>query len=102
MLYKSTARVSDGPLLIVHNDRAHLGERRLARIRDHRERRDDLLLNIPLRLLRRIRRGRVEQLQQPLDDRVQVGDERVALDALAEVDQRRRGVCVYSAAGSGQ
>ena len=81
---------------------AYLRKCRLTRIRNHRQRRDDLLLDIPLGLLRRIRRGRVEQLQQPLDDRVQVGDERVALDALAEVDQRRGGVCVYSAAGSGQ
>ena len=80
-------------------DAPHLREGGFARVCDHRERRDDLLLNIPLRLLRRIRRGRVEQLQQPLDDRVQVGDERVALDALAEVDERRGGVCMDAAKG---
>ena len=99
MLYQSTARVSDGPLLIVHNDRAHLGECRLARIRDHRERRDDLLLDIPLRLLRRVRRGGIEELEKSLDDGVEVRDERLALDSLAKVDERRGGVCMDAARG---
>ena len=73
-----------------------LGKRRLARVGDHGERCDDLLLDVPLRLLGRVRRGRVEQLQQPLDDLVEVRDQRLALDALAEVDERRGRVRVYS------
>ena len=36
----------------------------------------------------------VWQLEQPLDDRVKVGHERVVLDAFAEVDQGCGGVYV--------
>lgn len=74
----------------------HLRKRRLAHIRDHREGRDRLLLHIapqpavPLAVLR------LEQLQQARDDRVEVRDQRVPLDALAEVDERRGGVGVYA------
>lgn len=75
-----------------------LGERRLRRIGDHCERRDDLLLDVSFWL----RRGRVEELKQALDDRVQIRDERVAVNAFAEVDQRRGGVRVDAASQSSQ
>lgn len=50
----------------------HLRERRLTRIGNHRERRDNLLLDISLWRLHTVGCCRVEQTKQALDDRVQV------------------------------
>ena len=48
-----------------------------------------MFLDIPLRLFRSVARGGVEELKQPFDDGVEVRNERVALDAFTEVDERR-------------
>jgi hypothetical protein len=41
--------------------------------------------------------GRMQKLQKPLDDRIQVWHKRVVFDTLAEVDQCCGGVSVNSA-----
>jgi hypothetical protein len=71
----------------------HLRECRLARICNHRERRDGLLLYVALC---GAAIGRIEQDKEALDDRIEVRNKRFLLDALTEVDQRRCRVRVYS------
>ena len=74
----------------------YLGERRLTGIRDHRKRRNYLLLDVPLRSLRSVRRSRVEELEKTLDNRVKVRDERFPFNSLAEVDECRCCMCMDS------
>lgn len=64
----------------------YLGERCLADVRNHRQCRDHLLLDISLRRLP-YRTG-VEELEQPVDDGVKVRYKRIVLSAFAEIDDR--------------
>ena len=50
--------------------RTNLSKRRFASIGDHGERCDSLLLNISFRRFARL--SRIEQLEQPLNDRIKV------------------------------
>ena len=63
---------------------------------DHRERRHGLLLNVPLHS--GLISAGVEELEESLDDWVEVWEERLPLNAFAEVDQCRCGVGVNSKA----
>jgi hypothetical protein len=59
----------------------HVSKCVLADIRDHRERRNSLFLDPAFA-------GRLEHGEETLDDRVEVGQEDLAFDTLAHVDER--------------
>ena len=63
----------------------HLGKRHLAGIGNHRERCDGLLLDVALRLRGAVTCG-IEKLEKALYYGVEVGQERIALNTLTEVD----------------
>lgn len=72
----------------------HLCERHLARVGNHRERRDCLLLHEPTSVAAAI--GRMKELQEAFDDRIEVRHEGVVFNSFTKVNEGRCGVRVNS------